>query len=206
MKSLAATHMPLRKYTRREYKLKLKPWMTQGITSSIKHRDYLFRIYKRSNYLQISNVTKKFRNHLTHVKELAKRKYYEEQFFTYINSKRTWMIGKNKPSSFPKRYVDGRVYLSIKLIVDALHHSFVTSAQANFTPIRPSETTDAKIKNYLLPRQVNSIFLSPTILEEILTFINELDSKKPCGHDDIPVRTLKLLKYLLTPLLSNVIR
>ena len=110
MKSLAATHMPLRKYTRREYKLKLKPWMTQGITSSVKHRDCLFRIYKRSNYLQISNVTKKFRNHLTHVKELAKRKYYEEQFFTYINSKRTWMFGKNKPSSFPKRYVDGRVY------------------------------------------------------------------------------------------------
>jgi len=27
----------------------------------------------------------------------------------------------------------------------------------------------------------------------------------PGGHDDIPVRTLKLSKYLLAPLLSNVI-
>ena len=35
--------------------------------------------------------------------------------------------------------------------------------------------------------------------------INGLDSKKSCGHDDIPVRTLKLSKYLLAPLLPNVI-
>jgi len=48
MKSLADAHMPVRKYTKREYKLKLKPWITQGIISSIKHRDYLFRIYKKN--------------------------------------------------------------------------------------------------------------------------------------------------------------
>jgi len=52
---------------------------------------------------------------------------------------------------------------------------------------------------------VNSIFLSPTTPEEILTLINGLDSKNSCGHDDIPVRTSKLSKYLLAPLLSNVI-
>ena len=40
---------------------------------------------------------------------------------------------------------------------------------------------------------------------KILTLINGLDSKKSCGHDDIPVHTLKLSKYLLAPLLSNVI-
>ena len=51
MKSLADAHIPVRKYTRMEYKLELKPWMTQGIISSIKHRDYLFRIYKRSKLL-----------------------------------------------------------------------------------------------------------------------------------------------------------
>ena len=52
---------------------------------------------------------------------------------------------------------------------------------------------------------MKSIFLSPTTREEILTLINGLDSKKSCGHDDIPVRTLKLSKYLLAPLQSNVI-
>jgi len=76
----------------------------------------------------------------------------------------------DKPSSFPQRSnVDGRVYSPTKLIVDALNHSFVTSAQAYYTPIGPSKTTDANIKNYPLLRHVNSIFLSPTTPEEILT-------------------------------------
>ena len=53
MKSLADTHMPARKYTRREYKLKLKPWTTQGVTSSIKHRLLVSHL---QNYLQTSQV------------------------------------------------------------------------------------------------------------------------------------------------------
>jgi len=80
MESLADTHMPVRKYTRREYKLKPKPWITRGNISSIKHREYLFRVYKRSKPLTDFESYKKFRNHLTHVKELAKLKYYEERF------------------------------------------------------------------------------------------------------------------------------
>jgi len=211
MKSLADTHMPVRKYTRKEYKLKLKPWISQGIISSIKHRDYLFRVYKRSKLLTDFENYKQFRNRLTHVKDLAKRKYYEEQFAQNCrNSKRTWKLindifGKSKPSNFPQRLkADGRVYSSTKLIADALNQNFVTSAQSNFTPSSPFKTTDTNIKKYFLPRQANSIFLSPTTPEEILSLINGLDSKKSCGHDDIPVRTLKLSKYLLAPLLSNV--
>ena len=73
MKSLADTHMPVRKYTRREYKLKLKPWITQGIISSIKHRDYLFRVFKRSKLLTDFETYKQFRNRVTHVKDAAKR-------------------------------------------------------------------------------------------------------------------------------------
>ena len=50
---------------------------------------------------------------------------------------------------------------------------------------------------------MNSIFLSQSTPEEILQLINGSDSKKTCGHDDIPVRLLKLSKYLLAQLLSN---
>jgi len=103
----------LRIHTRREYKLKLKPWITQGIIFSIKHRDYLFRVYKTSKLLTDFESYKKIRNHLTHIKELAKRKYHEEQLTQNSrNSKRTWTLindifGKTKPSSFPQRLKDG---------------------------------------------------------------------------------------------------
>jgi len=109
MKSLADAHMPVRKYTRREYKLIQKPWMTQGIISSVKHRDFLFCVYKRSKLLTDFETYKQFRNRLTHVKDLDKRKYYEEKFAQNSrNSKRTWKLindifGKTKPSSFPQR-------------------------------------------------------------------------------------------------------
>lgn len=75
---------------------------------------------------------------------------------------------KNTPSSFPQKlYVDGRVYTSNEVIADVLNPSFVTSSQAIFTPICPSKATDANTIKCLLIRQVNYIFLSPTIPEEI---------------------------------------
>jgi len=52
---------------------------------------------------------------------------------------------------------------------------------------------------------MNSIFLSPITPEGILTLVKGLDSKKSYGQDDIAERALKLSKYLLAPLLSNVI-
>ena len=73
--------------------------------------------------------------------------------------------------------VDGRVYSSTKLIADELNHGFVTSAQSNLTPSGPNKNTDTNTKKYLLPRQTNCIFLSPTTPEEILTLLNGLDSK-----------------------------
>ena len=73
MKSLADTHTPVRKYTRRGFKL--KSWITQGIISSIEDRDYLFRVYKRLKLLTDVETYKSFRNRLTNVKELTKRKY-----------------------------------------------------------------------------------------------------------------------------------
>jgi len=98
-----------------------------------KHRDYLFRLNKRSKLLTDLETYKQFRNRLTHAKDLDKRKYYEEQFAqNRRNSKRTWKLindifGKTKPSSFPQRLkVDGRVYSATKLIADALNRSFVT--------------------------------------------------------------------------------
>jgi len=119
----------------------------------------LFRVYKRSKLLTDFETYKQFRNRVAYVKDLAKRKYYEEQFAQNSrNSKRTLKLindifGKTKPSSYPQRLkVDGRVYSSTKLIADALNHSFVTSAQTNFTPTGPSEGTDTNIKKNLLPR------------------------------------------------------
>ena len=74
-------------------KVSTVPWIPQGIISSIKHRDYLLRVYKRSKLLTDFETYKQFQNRLTHFKDLAKRKYYEEHFAqNSTNSKRTWKL------------------------------------------------------------------------------------------------------------------
>jgi len=60
------------------YKRKL--CVTKEFVSSANHRDYLFRIHKRGKLLADFEKYEKFRNHLTHVKQLSKRKYHEDQF------------------------------------------------------------------------------------------------------------------------------
>ena len=41
-------HVPLKKVTKKDLKLKTKPWITTGILKSIKRRDKLLNLYKRS--------------------------------------------------------------------------------------------------------------------------------------------------------------
>jgi len=79
------------------------------------------------------------------------------------------IFGKTKPSSFPQRVkVVGRVYSSTKLIADALNHSFVTSAQAKFTPTGPSKTTDTNIKNIFYPANRMLSFCHQPLLKKYL--------------------------------------
>ena len=68
-------HAPLRKQSRKETKLKNKPWLSKGILISIQQKNLL---YKRALKLNDSNTWaqyKVYRNKLTHIKEYAKRLY-----------------------------------------------------------------------------------------------------------------------------------
>ena len=42
------THFPLKKLSKKEFKIQSKPWITQGIIKSIKRRDRLLRLYIRT--------------------------------------------------------------------------------------------------------------------------------------------------------------
>ena len=68
-------HAPLRKQSRKETKLKNKPWLSKGILISIQQKNLL---YKRALKLNDSNTWaqyKVYRNKLTHIKLYAKRLY-----------------------------------------------------------------------------------------------------------------------------------
>ena len=69
-------HAPLRRKSRKEKKLNSKPWITKGIliSSKTKNKLYIANLKGSANDVQLY---KTYRNKLTHVKEQAKRKYYQ---------------------------------------------------------------------------------------------------------------------------------
>ena len=80
-------HAPLHKQTRKEKKLKMKPWLTKGTLKSIKCKNQVYvKCLKEQNSEQWKYY-KKFRNKLTHIKELAKKSYFQDK------------ISKNKPNT-----------------------------------------------------------------------------------------------------------
>ena len=65
IKSIINKHAPLKQMSRKELKLRRKPWITTDIIRASKTSDNI-------------NKYKKSRNLLTHMKELAKKAYYED--------------------------------------------------------------------------------------------------------------------------------
>ena len=68
---------PKRNATRKEKKLKLKPWLTPGLLKSIQTKNKMpKRLHKNSDNLALTKKYKAYRNALNRLLRLAKRNYY----------------------------------------------------------------------------------------------------------------------------------
>ena len=106
--------MPWKKLNKKEMRLQGKPWIANGIFTSIKRRDKLLH-----KYIKAKDPTRKellhteykaLRNRITYIISISKKNHYQH-FFTenYNNIKKTWAgikgviniknINKNQPST-----------------------------------------------------------------------------------------------------------
>lgn len=98
--------------SRKQYKIGKNPWITKGILKSIKHKNKLYTKYLKSKSQNILLTYKKYRNKLTHIKEMSKHNHYEGLFKTASNSSETWkhinhLLRKNKPKpSLPQTIIN----------------------------------------------------------------------------------------------------
>ena len=65
--------------SRKELKLTRKPWITANIIRASKNKNILFKELLKNKTSDNITKYKKSRNLLTHMKELAKKAYYEDQ-------------------------------------------------------------------------------------------------------------------------------
>ena len=88
------TYIPLKKLTKKDLKLQLKPWITPGISNSIKRRDRLLRKYIKAkdviNKEEIHVRYKTLRNQTVSIIRQSKKMYYQKFTKNANDIKKTW--------------------------------------------------------------------------------------------------------------------
>ena len=71
-------HAPLPKRSRKELKRKTKPWITKGLLKSIHRKNCMYKKCVNSKSTAKWDEYKMYRNKLTHLKNPAKKLYYQD--------------------------------------------------------------------------------------------------------------------------------
>ena len=93
-KLLYGENVPLVEYKKKNYnKVPRMPWITKSILRSITKKNKLYYQYKRRSSDFLWRKYSNYRNTLTSVLRVAKKKYYSAQFqMTFNNIKNTWKV------------------------------------------------------------------------------------------------------------------
>ena len=143
------------------------------------------------------------------MKEQSKNMYYLNRFNQCKgDTAKTWNVinnlirNKSKSSDIPQKLeTNTSTVTETKHILNSLNTHFTSVGKLH----SDHEIDYNHISSYLSVNQPNSIILNNTTAHEISKIISNLDSKKASGYDEISVTLLKLIKDIISPLLSELI-
>ena len=207
---------PYKKLTKREIKLKAKPWINNVILSKMHERDKLLRKFcnlkdKNSTHAQnIYNQYKTIRNNVTNLKRQSKSNYYKEYF--EINKTKSSMLWKgirslvNITNSSKKdiKLLDnkGKNISDPNVIAELFNDYFI-----NIGPNIDSKINKSKHRynEYMSKVFVNhTFFLSPVTSNEIFNIIQAFDMNKSLGPNSLPIYILKIANNFFSEKLCDI--
>ena len=198
------THIPLKKLTKKDFKLQEKPWITTGIIKSIKRRDNLLRQYINSNDVahkdEIHKQYKTLRNKIIKLIKDSKKSYYQNYFSEKANDIRnTWIGIKNiinfrstnnkQPTSMT---IDNKFETDPIKIAEGFNGYFTSIAEKLQQNIYPNQ--NISFTQYLKTPLNHNFFFNSVTANEIVLIINLLENSKATGPYSIPTEILKLIK------------
>ena len=206
---------PYRKISKKEFKLKAKPWINHEILNNIKIRDKLLLKYHKSkdatNKIIIYEKYKLIRNSITKLKREAKKRYYKD--FFEKNKNKTSIIWKGiktivniKPSSRKDITLidDNGKDTTDPYKISNIFNKYFVNIGPDIDKTIPKSNYD--FSDYLQEIHCNkTFFLVPTTCNEILNIINKFDNNKATGPNSIPVFILKIFNCFFSEHLSNII-
>ena len=193
--------------------IKIKPWITNAIITSIKYRDQLKKktIKNRNNEL-IINRYKTYRNNLKKVINEAKARYYREIVNNNRNNmKKIYNIISEATNSNTQKNNDNinildsnnnnRPFDNTKQMANYCNDYFINIGKQMATKITPP-------KNYRYhnnPRTTKTMFLRPVEKNELILHIASLKNNSSPGYDDISSKLIKdFHNYIINPLIHVI--
>ncbi|CAH3184673.1 unnamed protein product [Porites lobata] len=170
LEGMTNKHAPIERASRSKRKLLRKPWISKGIFQSVKEKQRLFKTHFFSGDPLKIIYYKAYNNKLTKIKDLAKQKYFKEQFeINKDNMKTTWKMfdllinrKRKKSPTISKIVYNNKCYTSKLSICNQLNTYFVNvgptlSAQLpNHINSNPTRYVTRNFPNSFMFRYIHS--------------------------------------------------
>ncbi len=153
---------------------------------------------------------KYFRDMLNRLIRKSKCNYFKDYFENYKNNaKKTWkgindLLGKTskKKSSKISIKIGERIVNNPKIVANNFNEFFTGIAQ---NLVNKLGSTSKKYTDYLNNPQPSSLFLNPVTEFEVNDVISNLDTNKSSDAYGIPIKLVKLIKYVIVGPLTLLI-
>ena len=189
-------HAPLKKLSKKDFKLQAKPWITSGILKSIKRRDSLLRQYINTKDAvhkdDIHAQYKTLRNKIIKLIKQSKKSFYQNYFAEKANDIRNTWIGikniinfrtskANQPTSMT---IENKFETDPTKIAEGFNGYFSSIAEKLQQNIYPNE--NISFTHYLKTPLNQNFFFNSVTANEVIIIIDLLENSKATGPYSIP--------------------
>ncbi|XP_065652796.1 uncharacterized protein LOC136080115 [Hydra vulgaris] len=169
-------HAPHRKLNKMDIKFMAKPWISDDLKLSIKHKNKVFKKYTQS-------------------KNPVNKTIYHNEYKNIIN------LNPNNHTAPTILQQNNDLITNTKNIGNAFNNYFTTVGRDIQSKIPTSQN---HFSDYLSNPNPNSFFIKPTDEYEIKIIMDSLDPCKSSGPNSIPIKILKLLRNEISIIFSNI--
>ena len=197
-------HAPYKTLSQRRVKQMQKPWITRGLTKSIRVKNRLLYSGNKAQY-------KIYRNKILLLSRLSKKLYYHSYFSQNLtNMKNTWAginsLINNKRRDFKR--ISSIIHPVSKVPtndcneISNIFNDFFSSVGPNLASKLPS--TIREFTDYMSGNFDKSFFFNPVMASEIETEILSISLNKAHGLYSCPTRILRSVRHILSKPLADI--
>lgn len=181
---------------------KVRPkWISKGLRVCCKRKRQLLWEYRKKRSLSNKNKFVALSSRLNNIIKLTQKSQNDNYIKNAPNkSKATWNVINSKKLNTPKDYIQ-QIIVDNNVITDPV--DIANNFNIFFT--NPRNLSAPNCSRIQIPYEVNSIFMQPTIAEDIYKIIQNLKDTKSTGYDGISTSILKLVLVKLSHILSYIL-